>query len=111
MKRGELWTAATGSGFGSKPLPVLVVQGDAYAEAPNIIVALLTTVLEDGQGVRPKIEPDGGNGLEQTSLVQVDLLVAAPKRKFGRRIGHLSLQDQAHVDRAVLIYLGFGGSE
>lgn len=106
-----MWTAATGSGFGGKPRPVLVVQGDAYADAPNVVVALLTTAMHDEQGVRPRIEPDDGNGLEHGSLVQVDLLVTIPQRKFGSRIGRLSARDQAQVDRAILIYLGFGGSE
>ena len=29
MKRGEIWTMAGGSGYASKPRPVVIVQDDA----------------------------------------------------------------------------------
>lgn len=109
MKRGELWSAATGSGFGGKPRPVLVLQADVFSDAPNIIVALLTTTLDDDQRVRPRIDPDAGNSLNEPSLVQVDLLLAVPRRKFGRWIGRVSERDQMRVDQALLTYLGFSG--
>ena len=107
MRRGELWSAATGSGFGGKPRPVLVVQADAFSAAPNILVALLTTTIDDHQRVRPLIEPDSANNLDAPSLVQVDILVTVPRRKFGMPIGRISPQDQARVDQALLAFLGF----
>ena len=30
MKRGEIWTMAGGSGYASKPRPVVIVQDDAF---------------------------------------------------------------------------------
>lgn len=109
MKRGEIWSAATGSGFGSKPRPVLVVQSDIFSLAPNIVVALFTSVLDDEQRVRPRIEPDAVNNLEEPSLVQVDILVTTPRHKFGRPIGKLTERDQSRVDHALLTFLGFTG--
>lgn len=102
-----MWSAATGGGYGGKPRPVLVMQADTFANAPHIIVALLTTTLDDDQRVRPRIEPDDGNNLDETSLVQIDILLTVPRRKFGRFIGRVSAGDQARIDRAVLAYLGF----
>lgn len=107
MNRGEIWSAATGSGFGGKPRPVLVVQSDAFSLAPNIIVALFTSVVDGEQRVRPRIEPDAINNLEEASLVQVDILVATPRQKSGRLIGRLTERDQSRVDNALLTFLGF----
>ena len=104
-----MWSAATGGGYGGKPRPVLVVQADAFAGAPHIIVALLTTSVDDDQRVRPRIQPDVVNNLEETSLVQIDVLLTVPRRKFGRFIGRVSAGDQARIDRAMLAYLGFAG--
>ncbi len=109
MKRGDVWSAATGSGFGSKPRPVVVVQADAYGNAPSIIVALLTSTGENVRNVRPRIEPDGVNNLHEPSLVMVDILVTVPRLKFGQQIGRLTGPDQDRVDQALLTYLGFAG--
>ena len=107
MRRGELWSAATGSGFGSKPRPVLILQADAFNEAPNIIVALLTSVSDREQSLRPRLGPDTINNLLDPSLVQIDILVTVPRQKFGSLIGRLTERDQGRVDHALLAYLGF----
>lgn len=109
MNRGEIWNAAAGSGFGSKPRPVLVVQSNAFGLAPNIIVALFTSVVDGEQQVRPRIEPDAINNLEEPSLLQVDILVTTPRHKFGRLIGRLAEHDQSRADQALLTFLGFAG--
>lgn len=107
MKRGEVWSAATGSGFGSKPRPVVVVQSDVFGRTPNTIVALCETAYGDPDDVRPRIHPDGDNGLEHVSDVAVDLLVTVPERKFGRPIGRLSPRDMQRVETALGVMLGF----
>lgn len=104
-----MWSAATGAGFGGKPRPVLVVQSDAYQTAPNIIVALFTSAVDHARDVRPRIEPDERNGLEEPSLVMVDVLVTVPRRKFGRFIGRLSDDDLSRVEHRLLTFLGFAG--
>lgn len=106
MKRGEVYTAATGSGFGSKPRPVVIVQADIFGDAPTVLVALLTDE-EHGRGpIRPIITPDAQNGLQKTSAVTLDVLVAVRQREFGRRIGILSPVDIARVDAALMLVLG-----
>ena len=44
MKRGDLVTAAAGSGFGGKPRPALILQSDAYPTG-NLVLALVTSSL------------------------------------------------------------------
>ena len=107
MRRGEIWNAATGSGFGGKPRPVVIVQGDVFGETPHVLVALCQTATADPDDIRPRIQPDVQNGLHEISDVAVDLLVAVPRRKFGSRFGRLGDADLARVDVALLTLLGF----
>ncbi len=107
MKRGEVWSAATGSGFGSKPRPVVIVQTDSLGDTPNVLVALCLTAHHEADGVRPRVTPDPQNNLHDVSDIAVDLLVAVPRRKFGRPIGLLSDEDMSAVDHALLTILGF----
>lgn len=107
MKRGEVWIAATGSGFGGKPRPVVVVQGQTYGETPNLVVALCLTASGQSNEVRPRISPDSSNGLREVSDIAVDLLVIVPRSKFGRPVGNLTAPDMNRVDTALLTMLGF----
>ena len=107
MKRGEIWSAATGSGFGGKPRPVVVVQGDTFGDTPHRIVALCTTATGEPRNIRPRIIPDSVNALEAVSDVAVDILVTVEHDKFGTAIGRLSDGDLARVDQALLLILGF----
>ena len=43
VKRGEIWTMAGGSGYASKPRPVVIVQDDAFTARDSIVVCLITT--------------------------------------------------------------------
>jgi len=107
VKRGEVWSAATGSGFGSKPRPVVIVQGAAFGNTPNVIVALCNTAIGEPDEVRPRIQPDPENGLEAVSDATIDILVTVPRRKFGKRLGQLSEADQGRVFSALVVKLGF----
>lgn len=106
MKRGDIWSAATGSGFGSKPRPVVIVQSDNYINGPNILVALCQTAIEEPNEVRPRLTPNSVNGLNEMSDVAVDLLVAVPRRKFGNPIGRVSEQELAEIDAMLVLVLG-----
>lgn len=107
MKRGEVWSAATGSGYGGKPRPVLVVQGDAFGDTPHRLVALCQTARGEARDLRPRVLPDAQNGLEAISDVAVDILVTVDHQQFGRVIGRLSETDMQRVDQALLLILGF----
>lgn len=107
MRRGEVWSAATGSGFGGKPRPVVVVQGQTYGETPNLVVALCLTATGLPDEARPRISPDSNNGLREVTDIAVDLLVTVPRSKFGRPIGTLTATNMQQVDTALLTLLGF----
>lgn len=43
MKRGEIWTAAAGSGYAGKPRPVVIVQDDLFAGTASVTICAFTT--------------------------------------------------------------------
>jgi mRNA interferase MazF len=110
MMRGDIVTVATGSGFGGKPRPALILQSDDYAALPTIALLLLTSTLADPPSlVRVRIAPDAGNGLRVPSEIMTDVPVTAHRDRVGQHIGRLSADDMARTERAFLLAMGFGG--
>ena len=107
MKRGDTVTVAAGSGYGSKPRPALVVQGDAFAQLSTVVVALFTTTETIGNRLRPRVEPDGLNGLNAPSNLMAEILISVPRDRIGAVIGQLSAADMARAETALLTVLGF----
>lgn len=108
MKRGNIVTVAAGSGFGGKPRPALILQGDDYPTG-TLIVALITSSLTESETVRPRITPSAINGLVRQSDVMIDILVTVRRENAGGVIGQLADDDLARVERALLIFLGMAG--
>jgi mRNA interferase MazF len=106
LKRGDIVTVATGSGFGGKPRPALVVQADEYHGLSTVVVALITTATEESPTSRPRILPDAGNGLRHTSDVMIDILVTAPREKVGVIVGRIDDVAMIEIDQALLVFLG-----
>lgn len=107
MKRCEIWTAATGHGFGSKPRPVLIIQAEEYRDSGLILTAGLTGEIENGSRLRPRVSPTAGNGLHKDSDIMVDLILPVDENKFDKFIGTLDSADMTRVENALLIILGF----
>lgn len=99
-------TAATGSGYGGKPRPVLIIQYDFLAERKTLIVLGFTTEIEQATQWRPIIEPTAGNGLRRRSAVMADAPILAPRSKVDRVIGRLSPEDMKEVEIALMLVLG-----
>ena len=107
MKRGDTVTVAAGSGYGSKPRPAVVLQGDAFSGLNSVILALFTTTDAATAKVRCRIAPDAANGLREQSDLMVDILITVPRDRIGKVIGHLSAADMARAETALLTVLGF----
>jgi mRNA interferase MazF len=109
MKRGELWTLAGGPGYAGKPRPVLIVQDDTYGETVSITICPITT---EGMGtavLRQALKASPDNGLHKPSRVMIEKITTVPRGRLGKRIGALSVDDLARVDRALLVFLGLAG--
>ena len=106
MKRGEIWTMAGGSGYASKPRPVVIIQDDAFDETASIIVCLVTSEAIEAPILRLPVEPTSDNGLHQTSDLMVDKVVTVPRGRLGQRIGQLGNDDLLRLNRSLLVFLG-----
>lgn len=109
MRRGDIYTAATGGGYGGKPRPVLIIQGDAFPTAKRL-VALIGSPIEGAAPVRVPIDPDPTNNLRSASEVMVDVVQTVRAHHFGDHVGRLRDEDMRRVDVALLLVLGFARS-
>ena len=108
MRRGDVLIIATDAGFGGKPRPALVVQDDVLGSGlSTVVVALFTTSLDEVPVIRPRFAPTEANGLREISDLMVDVLVTGRRGDVGKIIGHLSDEEMARADRALLVFLGF----
>lgn len=87
MKRGDVWTARSSSGYGSKPRPVIIVQAAGIDSYESVVLCLLTSYESDGMDFRVRIEPSEANGLAATSWAMAEKIIAMPKASLGERIG------------------------
>lgn len=106
MKRGEVWTAAGGPGYGGKPRPVIVVQNDRFDATESVTVCGLTTTEIEADFGRVRIRPNEQNGLVQTSWAMVDKLVTVRRSKMRRRLGAIGASETVDLNRALLTFLG-----
>ena len=108
MRRGDIYTAAIGGSYGSKPRPVLVVQADLYATESKRMVALIGSPIDDAPPVRVEVAADPINNLRSLSHVMVDTILTARHDEFGTFVGRLAEPDMRRVDDALLLILGLG---
>ena len=98
-----------GPGIAGKPRPALILQSDDYRDTVSVAICPITTDETGAPGLREPIEPTQGNGLRQPSQIMIDKITALPRGRLGRRVGALSSDDLARVDRALLVFLGLAG--
>ena len=110
MRRGEIWTAAGGSGYAGKARPVLILQDDRFDATQSITICAFTTDATEAPLIRLPVEPDEMNGLRAPSRLMVDKLTTVPRSKLGEQLGRLSDEDMVRLGRAVIVFLGLAGS-
>ena len=97
---------AGGSGYASKPRPVVIVQDDAFTARDSVTVCLITTDPSDLLVFRVPVEPTTENGLRAASRLMVDMVTTVPKSRLGQRIGRLADVDLLRLNRSLLVFLG-----
>jgi mRNA interferase MazF len=110
VNRGEIWTAAAGSGYAGKPRPVVIVQDDRFDATDSVTVCAFTTDPAEAPLFRLPVEPSFQNGLHDVSSLMVDKITTVGRSKLGERVGRLSSEDMVRLDRAVVVFLGLAGS-
>ena len=106
MRRGELWTAAGGTHYASKPRHVLVVQDDRFDATDSITICPLTSDPTEIPLLRIRLDSDSGSGLAQPSSIMVDKLTTMPRSKLGQHVGKVSDTDMLTLARALVVFLG-----
>ena len=109
MRRGEVWTAAAGSGYVGKPRPVAIIQDDRFDATASVTICAFTTDPTEAPLFRLLVEPDQVNGLREPSSLMVDKITTVPRSKLGDRLGRLSDDDIVRLGRAVMVFFGLAG--
>ncbi len=109
MRRGEIWTAAAGSGYAGKPRPVVIVQDDRFDATDSVTVCAFTSDPTDAPLLRLPVVADELNGLREASRLMVDKVTTVPRSKLGEQVGRLSDEDMVRLGRAMLVFLGLAG--
>ena len=109
MRRGEVWTAAAGSGYVGKPRPVAIIQDDRFDATASVTICAFTTDPAEAPLFRLLVEPDQVNGLREPSSIMVDKITTVPRSELGDRLGRLSDDDIVRLGRAVMVFFGLAG--
>jgi mRNA interferase MazF len=109
VRRGEIWTAAAGSGYVGKPRPVVIVQDDRFDGTGSVTVVAFTTDPTSAPLIRLPVAPDGDNGLRELCSLMVDKITTVPRSKLGQQLGRLADDDMLRLARSVVVFLGLAG--
>jgi mRNA interferase MazF len=109
VRRGEIWTAAAGTGYVGKPRPAVIIQDDRFDATTSVTICAFTTDPTDAPLIRLPIEPDEINGLGERSSLMVDKITTVPRSKLGQRLGRLGDDDMVRLGRAVIVFVGLAG--
>jgi len=110
VKRGEIWTAAAGSGYAGKPRPVVIIQDDLFDATASVTICAFTTDATDAPLFRIPVDADETTGIRQPSRLMVDKITTVPRSKLGEQIGQLSDDDMARLARSAVVFLGLASS-
>ena len=107
MNRGEIWTVAGGV-YAAKPHPVVIFQDDLFDATSSVTVAPMTSTLLDAPLIRIRIAGGDGrlSGLDHDSDVMVDRLTTVRRSNVHARVGRLTAEQVAEVERAMMAFLG-----
>jgi mRNA interferase MazF len=110
MRRGEIWTVASGKDYAGKPRPIVIVQDDSFDATDSITICAFTTDPTDAPLFRLIVEPNERNGLLSTCRLMVDKITTVPKTKIGTRVGRLDDEDMVRLNQAMMVFLGMAVS-
>jgi mRNA interferase MazF len=110
MRRGDIWTVASGKDYAGKPRPVVIIQDDSFDATDSITICAFTTDETEAPLFRLPVEPNERNGLRAPCRLMVDKITTVPKSKVGSHIGHLDDEDLLRLNQAMLVFLGLAVS-
>lgn len=109
MKRGEIWTSASGSDYGAKPRPVVIIQEDRYDTTESVTICPFSSSSAYAPVSRLPVMPTDENGLLLPSRLMIDKISTVPRHKLGVKIGRLDEADMRRLNRSIVVFLGIAG--
>jgi len=109
VRRGEIWTAAAGTGYAGKPRPVVIIQDDRFDATASVTVCAFTTDPTEAPLFRLPVTPNETNGIREPSSLMVDKITTVPRSELGEKIGRLGDDDTVRLGRAMVVFLGVAG--
>lgn len=109
LKRGEIWTAAAGTGYASEPRPVAIVQDDRFDATGSVTICAFTTDPTEAPLFRLAIEPNDVNGLREPCSLMVDKITTIRRTRLGEHVGRLSDEEMVRLGRAIPVFCGLAG--
>lgn len=106
--RGEIWTVAGGV-YASKPRPAAIVQDDRFDALASVVVVPFTTTYVEADLLRVRVEATDESGIAAGSWAMIDKVTAVRASNLGERLGRLTDEQQAEIDRRMLVFLGLVG--
>lgn len=101
----ELWLVDFGEPFPGEPAfhrPALVLgPPSSFGEHFPFVIVVPATARRRGLSMHVEVEPDAGNGLDETSYLQCELLRSVSVRRLVVRLGRLDVGRRAEVRRIV----------
>jgi mRNA interferase MazF len=110
VKRGEIWSVSGGPDYTGKPRPVAILQDDRFDELPSVTFCPFTTNPTSAPLFRVLVKPSERNGFKDGSSLMVDTITTVARTKVGKRIGRLDDEDSVRLNRAIVVFLGLGGT-
>lgn len=106
MRRGDIYATVGKGDFSGKPRPSLIVQSNAFNPHHGAItVCPIASTRSNSTLFRVAIGADDETNLIADSEVEVDLIQAIRRERFGRRIGTASDDTMVLVDEALRRWL------
>src|SRR3954471_2019073 len=107
MNRGDIVIAAVKGAFSGKPRPMVVVQSNLLNDRhPSVILALITSDVDELGWFRVPLSPTAENGLREESEIMADKLVSLRTTSVQRVIGRVDAESLARLDQILLMVLG-----
>ena len=89
-----------------KPRPAVVIQSDRLGDTDSVLVCLFTSTLRGASFHRLTLEPTPENGLQVTSQVMVDKIMAVRRDKCSAVIGRLDDTALLVLNRMLALVIG-----
>jgi mRNA interferase MazF len=109
LTRGDIWTSASGTDYGGKPRPVIIIQHKHFEVLDSVTICGFTRDPTDLPLFRILVERSPLNGLQFPSRIMIDKILTVPKTKLDYRIGQLSDTDLTRLNQALAMFIGLVG--